>query len=133
MSENNNKTIMLVDDDPDFLASMSTLLEGEGYNVVQLEGQVSAEEYLRDNRPDIAVIDVIMEYRDSGFCLAHNIKKLYPDVPVIMVTAVTADTRVDFSVVTSEERSWIKAEARLGKPVRFEQLRREVEKLLKSA
>ncbi len=38
---------------------------------------------------------------------------------------------MDFDAATDEERSWIKADAMLAKPIRFEQLKREIDRLLK--
>ena len=43
-------------------------------------------------------------------------------MPVILVTAVASETGLDFDAATAEERGWIKADAVLDKPVRFEQL-----------
>jgi CheY-like chemotaxis protein len=63
--------------------------------------------------------------------LCYRIKKQDPTIPVIMVTSVTSETGLDFDATTKEERSWIKADALLDKPVRFEQLQREMNRLLK--
>jgi hypothetical protein len=49
---------------------------------------------------------------------------------VILVTGVAAETGIPFSAATREERIWIKADALLPKPIRFEQLQPEVERLL---
>ena len=73
---------------------------------------------------------MMMENMDSGFVLSHRIKKLYPDTPVIILTSVTADTRIDFDVTTNDDQSWIKANAWIDKPVRSEQLRGEIARLL---
>ncbi len=58
-------------------------------------------------------------------------KKKYPGMPVVLVTAVTSETGLEFDAATDEERSWVKADALLAKPVRFEQLKREIERLAK--
>jgi CheY-like chemotaxis protein len=59
-------------------------------------------------------------------------KRIYPDMPVIILTAVTAATGLDFHARSDEARSWVKADALLDKPVRFEQLKEEVQRLLQS-
>ena len=41
---------------------------------------------------ELAILDLMMEEKDSGFVLCHRIKKLYPDTPVMMVIAVKAAT-----------------------------------------
>lgn len=125
------KTVLIVDDDHDFLIQMRLQLQNAGYEVLTAEGQKEAEELLADTRPDIAVIDLMMEFQDGGFVLCHHIKKKYPDVPVIMVSAVYSETGIEFDSTTDEERSWIKADRVLAKPVRFEQIRGEIEHLTK--
>jgi len=132
MTEKNTpKTVLIVDDDHDFLLQMRLQLQNAGYNVLTAEGQKEAEELLADTKPDIAVFDLMMEYQDGGFVLCHHLKKKYPDVPVIMVSAVYSETGIEFDSTTDEERSWIKADRVLAKPVRFEQIRGEIEHLTK--
>ena len=125
------KTILVVDDDVDFLEQMKTILTAAGYEVITAEGESPAMEILKARRPDIALVDLMMEHMDGGFSLCYHIKKQDPTIPVILVTAVTHETGLEFDASTDEERSWVKADAMLAKPVRFEQLERELERLLK--
>jgi CheY-like chemotaxis protein len=125
------KTVLVVDDDADFLLQQKVLLEAAGYDVMSAEGQAAAEELLKDRRPDLAVLDVMMDKMDAGFVLSHRIKKNDPSIPIILVTSVNSESGLDFDAATAEERAWIKADALLAKPVRFEQLAREIDRLLK--
>ncbi|MFH1569355.1 MAG: response regulator, partial [Gemmatimonadota bacterium] len=75
--------------------------------------------------------DLMMEEMDSGFALAHRLKTLYPDTPVILLTAVAAETGLHFGVTTADEQAWIKADTFMDKPVRPEQLKGEIERLLR--
>ncbi len=125
------KTLLLVDDDVDFLFQQKVQLEAAGYNVITAEGQVAAEEVLKETLPDLAVVDLMMEDTDGGFTLCYHIKKKDSSIPVIIVTAVAAEAGMEFDATTDEERSWIKADAMLAKPVRIEQLKLQIEKLLK--
>lgn len=131
MSE--KKRILVVDDDPDILEQVETILSGEGYDVVPAATQAEAEDLMLSARPDLAVVDLMMENTDSGFVLCHEIKKVHPDTPVIFLTAVRASTGIDFNEATPQARSWLKAEKILDKPVRPEQLRAEVRRLLGGA
>lgn len=124
------KTIMLVDDDEDFRLQHRLQLESIGYNIVEAPSAEDAETLLSESTPDLAVVDLMMEEEDSGFCLCYKIKKDYPKIPVIMVTAVASETPFDFDAATEEERSWVKADLMLQKPIRFEQLQAEIEHLL---
>lgn len=124
------KTIMVVDDDSDYRFQQKVQLEASGYTVVEADSAEQAMEELEKTRPDLALVDLMMEEMDAGFTLCYHIKKKYPDVPIILATAVTRETGLEFDAATSEERSWIKADVLLAKPIRFDQLRREIERLL---
>jgi len=130
-TETPKKKILVVDDDIDFLTQMKINLEGAGYHTITAEGQKQAEEILKTTHPDLALVDLMMEHFDGGFALAYHIKKKDANIPVIIATAVTSETGLEFDAATKEERSWIKADAFLAKPIRFEQLLREIKKLLK--
>jgi CheY-like chemotaxis protein len=77
------------------------------------------------------VVDLMMEHTDGGFALAYRLKKRQPPVPVILVTAVTAETGLEFGAASPAGANWMQADALLPKPVRFEQLRREIDRLLR--
>ncbi len=124
------KQILLVDDDVDFLTQMKTQLQAAGYDIVSAESRQEAEDILKDLRPDAAILDLMMEHSDAGFALAYHIKKKDAAIPVILVTAVTSETGLEFDATTAEERSWVKADAFLSKPIRFEQLLGTLERLI---
>ena len=126
-----NKTILIVDDDVDFLEQMQLQLAAAGFDVVRAETRDQAEQALESANPDLAVVDLMMQEVDDGFTLCHHIKKR-KQMPVIMVTAVSSETGMAFDATTQEERSWVKADALLAKPVRFEQLMREIDRLLEA-
>lgn len=125
------KNILIVDDDPDLLLQLRLQLEAAGYEVTEADSQQAAEEILQTIKPDMAILDLMMEDKDGGFILSHRIKKIDPTIPVIIVTAVTHETGIQFGVTGEDEKSWVKADAILAKPIRFEQLTREIERLLK--
>jgi CheY-like chemotaxis protein len=126
-------TVLLVDDDLDFLEQHKLLLLAKGFEVLTAESQAQAEQLLMTVRPDVAVLDLMLEHVDGGFALCYHIKKLDPKIPVILVTAVTSETSLAFDASTAEERRWVKADVLLPKPIRFEQLLREINRLLEEA
>jgi CheY-like chemotaxis protein len=121
-------TVLLVDDDADFLLQGRLQLEQLGCRVIEARSRREAVSILEGTRPDAAVIDLMMEDPDAGFTLAFQIKGRYPDVPVIMTTAVTSATGLTFEKVPGED--WIRADVILSKPVRAAQLKAELERLL---
>jgi two-component system alkaline phosphatase synthesis response regulator PhoP len=130
MSEE-KKNVLLVDDDVDILDQLKFQLEANGYNVIAGESQKEGEELIEENEFDIAILDLMMEHTDSGFNLAYRIKKKNSDIPVILLTAVTSETGMQFETSTKGEKSWMKADVLINKPVRIEQLKREMDRLLK--
>jgi DNA-binding response OmpR family regulator len=126
-----NKTVLIADDDMDTLAQLSLQMKNMGMNVLTAESQKEAEEIIEKTKPDLAIFDLMMDNRDSGFILSYKLKKKYPEVPVIIATAVTADTGMMFGLESVEEKSWIKADLYLEKGLRPEQLQMEIKKLLK--
>ena len=125
------KKILIVDDDIDSLALLKMHVENFGFDTITAESQKEGEEIISREKPDLAIFDLMMENKDSGFILSYKIKKKYPDVPVIIATAVTAETGMIFGLDTEEERNWIKADQYLEKDIRPDQLHREINKLLK--
>jgi CheY-like chemotaxis protein len=72
----------------------------------------------------------MMEELDAGFTLAHHIKQVDDNIPIIIVTGVAQETGMRFFSGTEEEKGWTKADTILSKPIRFEQLLQEIKKLL---
>ncbi len=128
---NKQKTILIVDDDTDYLFQMKMALKEMGFEVITADTQKEAETIIEKTRPDLAVLDLMMENQDTGFILCHKLKNRYPDLPIIIVSAVTAETGMLFDVTTEEERDWIKADLFLDKGIRMDQLYKEIKKLLK--
>ena len=124
------KTVLIVDDDMDYLFQMQLKVQQFGFNTITAESQAEAEKIIETIKPDLAILDLMMESDDSGFILSYKIKKKYPDVPIIIATAVTAETGMSFDVRGDDSR-WIKADLFLDKGIRADQLQREIKKLLK--
>ena len=124
------KNILIVDDDIDFLTQAKICIENAGYTVTTAESQKEGEAHIENSKPDLAIFDLMMEKEDSGFILSYKLKNKYPDVPVIIATAVTAETGIIFNLENGRGNKWIKADKYLDKNLRPDQLKREIAKLL---
>jgi two-component system, OmpR family, response regulator len=125
-----NYTILLVDDDQDYLFQLQSKIKNFGYQTITADGQRDAEVLLEKVRPDLAILDLMMENEDSGFILCYKMKKKYPDLPIIIATGVAAETGISFDINDENNRKWIKADRFLDKGIRTERLREEIENLL---
>jgi DNA-binding response OmpR family regulator len=91
--------ILCVDDDPDVVVALKTVLEANGYVVL---GAGSAEEGLKvykKNQPDLIIADLMMEEVDAGTAMVKELKLLGNTAPVIMLSSVGDDLNmeVDYS------------------------------------
>jgi two-component system, OmpR family, response regulator len=127
----NKKTILIVDDDIDYLFQTRLNVEQFGFNVITAESQKEAEQLIEKVKPDLAILDLMMENEDSGFVLAFKMKNRYPGVPIIIATAVAKETGMSFGLVSEEDKKWIKADLYIEKGIRADELKKEIEKLLK--
>jgi len=125
------KVILIVDDDYDDLFQLKFQLERWGCKVVTAESQREAEELIQNLKPDLAILDLMMENEDSGFVLSYKMKRKYPDVPIIIATAVSTETGMSFGQQSGEDKNWIKADTYLEKGMDPEHLKKELEKLIK--
>ena len=82
------KKLLIADDDSDYLYQIRLKVESFGFEVITADSQKEAEMILETFKPDLAIVDLMMENEDSGFILSYKIKRLYPAVPVIIATAV---------------------------------------------
>lgn len=130
MKEDEKKTILIADDDVDYLFQIKHNVEKMGFNVITAESQKEAEEILEETKPDLCIFDLMMENNDSGFILSYRTKKKYPKLPIIIATAVSAEEGFSFSLDTESERTWIKADLYLEKGIREDQLHRAIHELL---
>lgn len=124
------KTILIVDDDQDYLYQMKTKVESFGFQTLLAESQKEAEELIEKTKPDLAILDLMMENEDSGFILCYKMKKKYPGVPIIIATGVAAETGISFDINDENNRKWIKADRFLEKGIRKEKLKEEIDNLL---
>jgi CheY-like chemotaxis protein len=86
-------TVLIIDDDRDYRESLKALLEGAGYAVAVAEGGKDGLRMLRERRPDVIVLDVMMESIVEGYAVNQAIKyqpefEEYADIPIVMVSSI---------------------------------------------
>lgn len=85
----NKKRVLVVDDDPDLVEAVSMRLESEEYQVAKAYDGVEAWNKIKEERPDLIILDVMMPEK-NGYRVCEEIKKdpEYKDITVILLTAV---------------------------------------------
>ena len=83
-----NKTIMVVDDNPDIITIVKTILEGKGYTVLSATSGIELLNLLKNQKPDLIILDIMMPEMD-GLEVLSRLKAVSETatIPVILLTA----------------------------------------------
>ena len=96
---------MIIDDDIDLVEAMRITLESGHYEVIDAQEGQKGLEILEREKPDLLILDVMMDTQDEGFQLAYQIRS-HPglkEMPILMVTAVGSQTGYSFDSARDEE------------------------------
>ena len=117
-------SILVVDDDPNLLRMLRRGLVLAGYDVQAVEDGESAMRVIRDERPDLLVLDVMLPEPLDGLEVARRVRAAGVDVPILMLTArgQVADKLAGFASGADDY---------LPKPFAFEELLARVGALLR--
>ncbi len=124
----NQAKILIIDDDPDIVESMRVVLESKKYRVVSAKNGKEGLSKAKADKPDLIILDVMMETSDKGFEVARQIKsdKGLKDVPIIMLTAIAEKMGLDFKNEAGDP-AWLPVDDYCDKPLNPEQLISKVE------
>ena len=102
------KKILIVDDDIDVVTAVETILRKEGYEVISASDKKEGMRMIREDNPDMAILDVMMTTHYEGFELAKEIidDPQLSRVPVLMQTSidVLTTTKPDVQAMAREFR-----------------------------
>jgi two-component system alkaline phosphatase synthesis response regulator PhoP len=123
------RTILIIDDDPDFVAAIGHLLETCGYAVRTAPDGRKGFELAQAIVPDLILLDVMMTERTEGFFTLDRIRRTpaLKAVPVIVVSSIYTEYP---SFRVNPDAGWLPADLFLAKPADPERLVREVTRLL---
>ncbi len=128
MSE--KKKILIIDDDKDYGEALRIVLESNGYAVEHALNIDDGRKAVDDSRPNLIILDVMMDKHTDGFDLCYNLKheEECRMIPILMVTAVTDKTGFKFSPETDGE--YLQADDYVAKPIPVAELLSRVNKLI---
>jgi DNA-binding response OmpR family regulator len=123
--------IVITDDDQDIRDSLQAILEAQQYDVITAADRVEGLEKIRAEKPDLAILDVMMTTWEDGFEMSRELKSdpEFKDMPIIMLTGIKEQTGLDFKSAAGDP-VWCPVDGFLEKPIEPDILLAEVEKLL---
>jgi len=91
-------TILIIDDDPDFVEVTKVILETKQYNVKAAYNPKEGFARLEEETPDALILDVMMGKGAEGFIFARKIRKdpRFEKMPILMLTSMREQTGFDF-------------------------------------
>jgi DNA-binding response OmpR family regulator len=114
------RRVLIIDDDADFLASTTALLETQGYCVSTAASGRDGLARMTENVPDLIVLDIMMENDWAGYEVNQRVKfgtgfECIRHVPILMVSSIPIDPATRFS--RAGEVDMITPDAYLMKPL----------------
>jgi two-component system OmpR family response regulator len=96
MEDNRMAKILLVDDAFDFVSGVTVVLEAAGYDVVSAYSREKGMALFEEEKPDMAILDVMMDQPDDGFTLANDLKRQHPEAKIMMLSSIGQVTGMSF-------------------------------------
>ncbi len=93
-----DRKILVIDDDPDILESISAILNSEGFNVVTALDGADGFEKFKSEKPALVLCDMMMERVDAGSKVAEMIRKEDTTTPVYLLSSIGNATASNISV-----------------------------------
>lgn len=123
------QTILIVDDEPDFVVMLRQTLQDEGYKIEVAYNGVEAIQKVKKSPPDAIVLDIMMPEKD-GFQVCSELKNddRYADIPIILLTAVS--DHVSSTQYSHSQGMEMEADDYLSKPASPEEILESIRSLL---
>jgi CheY-like chemotaxis protein len=126
--------ILIIDDDPDMVLASRLPLEAAGHTVDAARNGAEGLAKIQSDRPDLIVLDVMMDTATEGFQLALKLRSRdaeaelaeFRDIPIIMLTAIHTTTPLRFG----PEEDYLPVDDFVDKPIDPDDLVKKVEALL---
>jgi len=117
--------IAIIDDDPDILDASSLVLKSKGYDVVTASNPTDGFKIITERKPNLIILDVMMDEPDDGFFLAQKLRRENIQTPILMYTSVSKAIGMDFN-----KSEMVPVDDFVEKPISPDELVAKVEALL---
>ncbi len=127
--------ILIIDDDPDFREAVTLILKSAQYEVVTANNPKEGEESLIAEKPNLILLDIMMDSIFDGYSLCNDIKtaerlKEFKNIPIIFVSAVKEISGSRFAFDATAQ-GFVGPDDYIDKPVNPDDLLSRISKFLK--
>ncbi len=105
--------VLVVDDDPDVVDACRLFLERQGYQVATAFSRAEGMKALEAQKPDLLILDVMMEQPDDGLAMAQELRRKGNRIPIVMLTSIAKVTGMEYG----QDNEMVPVDAFLEKPV----------------
>lgn len=121
------QSVLLVDDDEVFQEAVAVVL-GTRYRIVTASNGTEALARVAEERPDMVILDVMMDHLSEGFDVARALRgdPATASIPIIMLTGVDQVYNLRMEV----DESWVPCDRYLEKPISPQELLDQVDELM---
>jgi CheY-like chemotaxis protein len=125
------KKVLIIDDDTDIVEAMKVILKGKAYEVASAFSGAEGIKKAKSEKPDLIILDVMMETIDKGFDVARKLKQeaQFKKVPILMLTAIAERTGFSFSAEAGDE-TWLPVDDYIEKPLKPQELLSKVKSFI---
>lgn len=122
--------ILIVEDDS-ILRDFVVKILKDKYEVREASSSEEASEILKNYKPDLILLDVMMEDTTSGFNFAREIKEKedFKDIKIIITTSIDKELNIDFQKEAGNE-TWLPVDDYIVKPIDPQKLLEKIKSLL---
>jgi DNA-binding response OmpR family regulator len=110
------KTILIVDDDPDFADAVASFLRVNGFHVVEARDSSDGLRLAKTSPPDLVIMDIVMRERTEGLFAVQEMRRTpqLKDVPIFVLSSLYTQFP-EFRV--APENDWMAHDEFFSKPV----------------
>lgn len=118
--------ILIIDDDPDMVESSRIVLDSSGYETDTAMTREAGMAKVESFKPDLILLDVMMEQPDDGIALAQDLRRKGIETPIVMLSGISQLTGMHYD----RDDETLPVNAFLEKPIEPEKLLDQVKSIV---
>jgi CheY-like chemotaxis protein len=127
---NDTKTVLIIDDNQDYVLAMKTFLSKNGFFVLTAEDGKKGIEVISERKPEIILLDVMMESLYSGFDVCKYVRNnpQLKNIPIIGISGLKDELGISFD--QERDGEYFSPDAFFDKPVDRQALLKSINEFL---